>query len=88
MGNILEILLAFRDGWSKTNYPEFMAHFFPDVEINSVRYTDSYHRHRWEQFRDSPLIFFSEMDMEMRRKICRLIEANYPSPQREVLGFE
>ncbi len=84
MGNLLEILLAFRDGWCKTNYHEFMAHFFPDVEIDSVRYTDSYHKHRWEQFRDSPMIFFSEVDMEMRRKVCRLIEANYPSPSREV----
>lgn len=88
MGNLLEILLAFRDGWCKTNYPDFMARFFPDVEIDSVRYTDSYHKHRWEQFRDSPMIFFSEVDGEMRRKVCRLIEANYPSPRREILDFD
>tara|TARA_B100000745_G_C20112631_1_gene380811 strand:+ start:364 stop:630 length:267 start_codon:yes stop_codon:yes gene_type:complete len=88
MGNILEILLAFRDGWSRTNYPDFMALFFPDVEIDSVRYTDEYHMNRWEQFRDSPMIFFSHVDGEMRRKVCRLIEANYPSPRREILDFD
>ena len=32
--------------------------------------------------------FFSNVDGEMRRKVCRLIEANYPSPRREILDFD
>jgi hypothetical protein len=71
---IYDTLISFRDVWSRTNYPDFMGYFFSEIPTDSPQYDDEYHLNRWIQFRDTPLKFFCDVDMENRRILCDLIE--------------
>ena len=61
------IFTGLRNIRSRVNANEFMTHFCPDKPF------DDYHMRRWEMFRDDPVAFWCNSDLDQQRLLEQLV---------------